>query len=44
MGLIVALDDYERANGDLFWDEGDTAGKLISITILQEYGNIHFGS
>ncbi|KAJ8027757.1 Maltase-glucoamylase, intestinal [Holothuria leucospilota] len=28
MGLIVALDDYEKANGDLFWDEGDTADTI----------------
>ena len=26
MGLIVALDDNDEANGDLFWDDGDSIG------------------
>ena len=26
MGLIVALDESRKANGSLFWDDGDTAG------------------
>lgn len=34
MGLIVALDDYRHAEGDLFWDEGDTVGK-INIDFIQ---------
>ncbi|PIK46338.1 putative maltase-glucoamylase, intestinal-like [Apostichopus japonicus] len=28
MGLIVALDDYRHAEGDLFWDEGDTVDTI----------------
>ncbi|XP_071846318.1 sucrase-isomaltase, intestinal-like isoform X2 [Apostichopus japonicus] len=28
MGLIVALDDYGHAEGDLFWDEGDTVDTI----------------
>ena len=27
MGLIVALDDFKSASGDLFWDDGDSIGK-----------------
>lgn len=26
MGLIIALDDYDSAAGELFWDDGDSRG------------------
>ena len=29
MGLIVTLSDTNTATGSLFWDEGDTIGKVI---------------
>lgn len=28
MGLIVALDDNGQASGELFWDDGETLGKI----------------
>lgn len=27
LGLIVALDENNTANGDFFWDDGETKGK-----------------
>ncbi|CAL8350989.1 unnamed protein product [Lota lota] len=30
MGLIVALDDSQRAAGELFWDDGDSRGTVES--------------
>ncbi|XP_064311879.1 sucrase-isomaltase, intestinal-like [Phalacrocorax carbo] len=30
MGLIVALDDNNAASGDLFWDDGESAGTTES--------------
>jgi len=30
MGLIVALDESRKANGSLFWDDGDTAGTITN--------------
>lgn len=29
MGLIVALGDNKKAEGELFWDDGESIGKLI---------------
>ena len=28
MGLIVALDDNGAASGELFWDDGNSLGRL----------------
>ena len=41
MGLVVALDDTGSANGELFWDDGESIGKqvfreyMISLHALQ---------
>ena len=39
MGLIVALNDFKSARGDLFWDDGDSIGKhnLFDILLFTEY-------
>lgn len=29
MGLIVALGDNKKAEGELFWDDGESIGKVI---------------
>lgn len=29
MGLIVALGDNKKAEGELFWDDGESIGELI---------------
>lgn len=29
MGLIVALGDNTKAEGELFWDDGESIGELI---------------
>lgn len=31
MGLIIALDDDNKAYGDLFWDDGESTGEQLSI-------------
>jgi len=33
MGLIVALDDNQRASGSLFWDDGESIGKIAQFTV-----------
>nr|XP_019950458.1 PREDICTED: maltase-glucoamylase, intestinal-like [Paralichthys olivaceus] len=43
MGLIVALDDNNKAAGELFWDDGDSretvkAGNHIHYTFSVDYG------
>jgi len=30
MGLIVALGDEGQASGQLFWDDGESIGQLLS--------------
>lgn len=34
LGLIVALDEYNTAEGDFFWDDGETKGKFQSDMLL----------
>lgn len=35
MGLIIALNDNSTAKGSLFWDDGDSIGKLcLAITVI----------
>uniref|UniRef100_A0A8C9TBY6 Maltase n=1 Tax=Scleropages formosus TaxID=113540 RepID=A0A8C9TBY6_SCLFO len=33
MGLIIALDDNEQAAGELFWDDGESRGRLASVSV-----------
>uniref|UniRef100_A0A8K9X5J6 Maltase n=1 Tax=Oncorhynchus mykiss TaxID=8022 RepID=A0A8K9X5J6_ONCMY len=37
MGLIVALDDNNRAAGELFWDDGDSRGILTKSDAVSVY-------
>uniref|UniRef100_A0A8C6LXD2 alpha-glucosidase n=1 Tax=Nothobranchius furzeri TaxID=105023 RepID=A0A8C6LXD2_NOTFU len=33
MGLVIALDDNNQAAGELFWDDGDSRGITISVSL-----------
>lgn len=33
MGLIVALDDNNKAAGELFWDDGDSRGIVAFLNL-----------
>uniref|UniRef100_A0A8C6BF76 Maltase-glucoamylase n=1 Tax=Monodon monoceros TaxID=40151 RepID=A0A8C6BF76_MONMO len=35
LGLIIALDDNKEAKGELFWDDGETKGESLYLTVLQ---------
>ena len=35
MGLIVALGDNKKAEGKLFWDDGESIGELIPPLFFQ---------
>uniref|UniRef100_A0A8C0UNJ2 Maltase-glucoamylase, intestinal-like n=1 Tax=Cyanistes caeruleus TaxID=156563 RepID=A0A8C0UNJ2_CYACU len=35
MGLIVALDENQEATGELFWDDGESAGETATVAIVQ---------
>uniref|UniRef100_I3JDQ1 alpha-glucosidase n=1 Tax=Oreochromis niloticus TaxID=8128 RepID=I3JDQ1_ORENI len=39
MGLIIALDDYDSAAGELFWDDGDSRGivSFLFFVCLSNY-------
>uniref|UniRef100_A0A8C2RPM9 P-type domain-containing protein n=1 Tax=Capra hircus TaxID=9925 RepID=A0A8C2RPM9_CAPHI len=35
LGLIIALDESKEAKGELFWDDGETKGEFLCLTVLQ---------
>lgn len=35
MGLIVALDDNGKAEGQIFWDDGESIGEYELSRVLQ---------
>lgn len=39
MGLIIALDDYGMAAGELFWDDGDSTGTVHKCAGVRETGS-----
>uniref|UniRef100_A0A8C9TEK1 Maltase n=1 Tax=Scleropages formosus TaxID=113540 RepID=A0A8C9TEK1_SCLFO len=41
MGLIIALDDNEQAAGELFWDDGESRGRLASVSGLLTMNALH---